>query len=76
MRNKLDLLVTADELSVAIDGSGLPVRDRHALGDGARIVLSGAEGGEITFEGIPPVHAADRYSISPKAKSVRAFARS
>ena len=72
--DRLDLLVSADSLAIVADEAGLPVRDRHDLAGGTRILLSGSDGSEITFEGVSPAEDAARYRVIPNDRSVRAFA--
>lgn len=71
-----DLLVHADALELAEDAAGLRVRDCHPQGKAARVVLVAPDGTEITVETEAPVDPAARYRIAPRARSVRAFARS
>jgi len=71
-----DLLVHADALELAEDAAGLRVRDCHPQGKAARVVLVASDGTEITVETEASVDPAARYRIAPRARSVRAFARS
>ncbi|MCK0127686.1 ABC transporter ATP-binding protein [Erythrobacter sp. F6033] len=72
--DRFDLLVAANNMHVFADENGLLVRDRHVLRVGERIVMTGKDGGEITFEGLAGMEPSDRYRVLPGAGSVRAFA--
>nr|WP_298929739.1 ABC transporter ATP-binding protein [uncultured Erythrobacter sp.] len=72
--DRFDLLVSAENMHVFAEADGLQVRDRHVLRVGERIVLTGSDGGEITFEGLAGMEPSDRYCVLPGAGSVRAFA--
>lgn len=71
----VDLLVHADALDLAEDGSGLRVRDCHAQGKGVRVVLVAPDGSEITVETAAPVDPAARYRVMPRAGTLRVFGR-
>ncbi|MEM6476860.1 MAG: ABC transporter ATP-binding protein [Pseudomonadota bacterium] len=71
----LDLLVHAGELELVADDQGLAVRDVHPIGSATRVLLTDASGQELTVETEDAVDANARYSVSPRAGSVRAFAR-
>ncbi len=71
----LDLLVHADALDLIEDAEGLRVRDCHAQGRGARVVLVAPDGSEITVETAAPVDPAARYRVMPRAGTLRVFGR-
>lgn len=71
---RLDLLVSADSIALFDDGDRLPVRDIQQLGQGARVLLSGEGGAEITVEQAVPLKPASEYRPVPIPHSVRAFA--
>ncbi|GMN02960.1 ABC transporter ATP-binding protein [Erythrobacter sp. MTPC3] len=79
---RLDLLVSSTAIDLHSDGPLLKVRDVQLQGQGAKVLLSGQDGAEITAEVTGEVAgefsaaaaAADGYRAAPRAGSVRAFA--
>jgi len=71
----LELLVHAETLDCVADADGLIARDVHPLGVASRVLLSMANGEEITVQTTSPVQQGEHYKIMPRTGSVRAFAR-
>jgi len=72
--SKLDLLLYAEGFDIVADTDGLDVRDIHPLGSTTRVVLTNAEGDEITILTDVAVSQAARYKLQPESSSIRAFA--
>ncbi|MFL0670953.1 MAG: ABC transporter ATP-binding protein [Erythrobacter sp.] len=70
-----DLLVHADRLDLVADAAGLAVADVHPMGEVTRVLLTGADGAQITVETRGAVSAGARYRVVPQPASLRVFAR-
>ncbi len=73
--DRFDLLVYAENCTLAADPAGLRVRDVHPTGEAFRVLLVGHDGVEVTVHSHEPVSADTKYAVLPRAESVRAFAR-
>ncbi|EAQ27770.1 ABC transporter ATP-binding protein [Erythrobacter sp. NAP1] len=71
----LDLLIHAEALECAPDAGGLAVLDVHPLGVASRVLVKSENGEEISIQTTSPVEEGQRYRVTPRAGSVRAFKR-
>ncbi|AWW75509.1 ABC transporter ATP-binding protein [Erythrobacter sp. KY5] len=71
----VDLLIHAEALVCEPDAGGLAVLDVHPLGVASRVLVESESGEEISIQTTSPVEEGQRYRVTPRAGSVRAFAR-
>ncbi|MHA7819706.1 MAG: ABC transporter ATP-binding protein [Erythrobacter sp.] len=72
---ELDLLIHAETLDCEADDGGLLALDVHPLGVASRVLLVSTGGEEITIQTTSAVEEGRYYRVSPRERSIRAFAR-
>ena len=71
----LELLIHAETLDLEPDAGGQLALDVHPLGVASRVLLRTTGGEDITIQTTSPVAEGQYYRVTPRAGSIRAFAR-